>query len=201
MPIVCGVEIGKPLPTIRSRICATKIISLRAIRSKDVGQRTERILLGTVLTKSEAAFQQLFGGEGVLVFGRDNVNIFRIFGSSCGGSEGRKSEVIIVQAINQETAGNDVAPRGISLNLGKIGKPPNFIIVFSCWQFGNNDIVIFAVEAVEEPDFPTINGSGKSEAWVDFVERYSFLVLHRREKICGAEAIMIVTNAGFETKD
>ena len=77
------------------------------------------------------------------------------------------------------------------------------VSVFTGWKFrtDNDDVVVFSIQAVVEPDSSLFQRSGKGESWVHFVEGQTLLVLNRRNEIRNREAIVIVTDAGLQSQN
>ena len=111
--------------------------------------------------------------------------------------------MIVVQTIHQEAGSHDIARREIRLHFGEIAESPDVVSVFTGWKFrtDNDDVVVFSIQAVVEPDSSLFQRSGKGESWVHFVEGQTLLVLNRRNEIRNREAIVIVTDAGLQSQN
>src|SRR5208282_2015407 len=95
----------------------------------------------------------------------------------------------------------DVAWGEVGLHLGEVADAPEAVTVSAVRQFGDDDVVILAVGGVEEPHLAFANWPGKRETRVHLVEGESFLVLHRRNKVCSRIAKMVVADTSVEAED
>src|SRR5215469_5487939 len=104
--------------------------------------------------------------------------------------------MLIVILIDEKTGADNVTGADVRLNFGNIAETPNLVGIFAGGESENDHVVIFAVDAVEEPNFAFLDGARKGEARIHFVERPAVLVLHRRDEIGGGEAEMVISNSG-----
>lgn len=153
-----------------------------------------------VLIEAETGFEEFASGEVMLVFDAGDVGGFDVFGigelRALRGQEG----VLVVEFVDQETAGENIAAGEIGLELGEIADAEDMVVVGTDREFGVDVVFVLDVEGVVKPDLSFHDGAGEGEAWKDLVEAPSVLVLHGRDEVGGPDAEVIVANAGVEGK-
>src|SRR3984957_9599858 len=156
--------------------------------------------LHVVLVEGESGFEELASGEVVLVFDAGYVGGFHIFRIRYLRALRREEGVLVVQIVDQETGGENVAAGEVGLNVGEIAETQDVAVVGVDGKRGEDDVVVFAVEGVVKPYLSFFDRAGKGEARQELVEAPSMLVLNRRNEVGGGEAEMVVANAGVEAE-
>ena len=154
-----------------------------------------------VLIEGESGFEELASGEVVLVFDAGDVGGFDIFGIRQLRALRREECVLIVKMVHEKTGGEDVAAGEVGLQFGEIAEAQGVIVVGADGQCGVDDVVVFAVEGVVEPDLSLFDRTGEGEAGEELVEAPSVLVLDGGNEVGGEEAEVIVADAGVEAED
>lgn len=202
VPLVRGqIEISDGLRALGFGLFVEVIVSEGGVGSDLVGGVSIGDEMGVVLVEGESEFEEFASGEVMLLFHAGNVGRGDVFGIGELRAEGREESVLIVNVVDQETGGEDVAAGEVGLNFAEIAEAEDVVVVLVDGKFGVDDVVVFAFEGVVEPDFSFIDGAGESEAGKELVETPAVLVLERREEVGGEEAEVIVTDPGVESED
>ena len=83
-----------------------------------------------------------------------------------------------MKIVHEKTGGEDVAAGEVGLNFGEIAEAQDVVVVGADGKFGVDDVVVFAVEGVVEPDLSFFDRAGEGEAREELVEAPSMLVLN-----------------------
>src|SRR5580692_3583314 len=153
-----------------------------------------------VLVEGESGFEEFAAGGVVLGFGAGDVGGGFILWIGQLRAERREEAVVVVNVVDQETAGEDVAAGEVGLKFGEVAEAQDVVVVGADWEFGVNDVVVFAVEGVVEPDFSFHDGAGESDVREELVETPSVLVLRGGDEVGGEETEVIVADAGVEAE-
>ncbi len=73
----------------------------------------------------------------------------------------REAVIVIVQMVHQEAARDDVAAGDVGLEFGQVADAQKMVIVGIGGEFGVNNIVVFALHSIVEPNFPFFQRTGK----------------------------------------
>ena len=105
-----------------------------------------------------------------------------------------------MKVVGEKAAGKNVASGDIGLKLGEIAEAPDVIVVRVYRKRGVNEVIVFAVERVIEPDLSLFDRAGESKARKELVKTPSVLVLQGRDEIGGGEAEVVVADSGVEAE-
>src|SRR5205823_1275221 len=142
--------------------------------------------------------EQFAAGKIVLVFDGGDVGSLIIFGVRLLRALGREEGVLIVQIVDQETGGENVAAGDVGLEFGQIADAERVIVIGTGGKLGIDSVVVFALETVVEPRLSLLNRPREGEARKELVEAPSMLVDEGRDEVAGPEAEVVVTDAGVE---
>src|SRR5436305_9242525 len=192
------INISNPLPAGSVGLLSQVVVSSRSVRVHEVRTGAVGGVAGVVLDECESGFEKISAGEVVLIFYGGHVGGLVVLGIGGLGTLRGKECVLVVEVIDEEAGGENVAVGEIGLELGEIAEAKDVVVVGSAGQFGIDLVVVFAVEGIVEPDFPLCDGAGKGEARKKLIEAPSVAVDERGEEVGGGEAEMVVADAGVE---
>src|SRR5579863_2394971 len=129
---------------------------------------------------------------------RSEIEIFRIDWPRGCRRERSETLMFIVQFIYYEARRYDVVRVDIRLDFSDVAHPPDRVLVLVVWQFGDDDVVVFSLDAVEKPDFSFFDRPRKSESRVNFIEGPSFFILQGWKEVGGDETEVIVAVTGID---
>ena len=109
----------------------------------------------------------------------------------------RQAVVVIVEMVYQQAGGDDVTAGDIGLHFGQVADAQKVTVVGIGGEFGEDSVVVFAVESIVEPHLPFPQRAGKSQARQELVELPPSLVLKGRNEIGGEKVEVIIANPVF----
>ena len=151
-----------------------------------------------VLVSADSGFEQRAAAEIVLIFERAEVGGFDLAGSGLLRHQSPHAGVGIVKIIGQEAGGHDVAGGEVRLQLDQVVDAPDAVEVGTVGQLLGDVVVVLAVERIEKPHLPFVNGAGHGVDGRPAAERDAFDILRRGNEVGREEAEVIVAHAGVQ---
>src|SRR5580704_7905693 len=96
-----------------------------------------------VLVEGEAGFEELAAGEVVLVFGAGDVGGGFILWIGQLRTERREEAVVVVNVVDEETAGENVAAGEVGLKFGEVAEAQDMVVVGADREADVDDVVVF----------------------------------------------------------
>src|SRR5690349_3476704 len=143
------VEVSRNLPTIGLRMRREVIVPAGCLRRDEVGFSTVRCLIEIVTVVAKAGFQKFATGKIMLISNTGLVNRFANRRRCLLWIEWRQAGILVVRMVVIEAGGQNIARGEVALHFGDVADPPESIAILSRGQFGNHNVVVFAVSGIE----------------------------------------------------
>src|SRR5581483_11378446 len=154
----------------------------------------------TIAIKVEAKIEKRSVSEVLLVSNHAEMALFGVAGRGAPRRKRGQPGKFVVLNVVKIAGRQHIGRREIDLQFGDVAGAPERIEVGPTGQFGNDDVVVLAFDAFEEPHFPLDDGPGDGHTRNDLVKVQPLFNLCGWEKVGGGVAQLVVTDAGFDAE-
>src|SRR5512146_1264003 len=199
MPVVGPeIDVGDPLQAARTvQGGAIKITAEQAGRNDErevaQGQHIEFLL-----EQGQSVFQQGAIGKVVLVLEAGKVSGLVLIGGGVQRVEKGKTGVAVLEAVEEEAAGQDVGAGDIGLQLNEVAEAPERRLVGSSGQVADKIVVVLEVLGLVEPGLASLQRAGNGETGGPLIQIDAANKFKRGQKVGAAVAQVVVADAGAE---
>src|SRR5579872_4843145 len=123
-----------------------------------------------------------------------------LVGSSVERIEQGEAGVAVLEAIEQEAAGQDVGAGNVGLQLEQVAEAPERRLVGIGGQVANKVVVVFEVLGVIEPDFALLERAGNREAGCPLIQVDAANELEGGQEVGAGVAQVLIADAGGEVE-
>ena len=86
------------------------------------------------------------------------------------------------------------------MHLRQVAHPPEVIRIRVVGQLGDDEVVVFSIQGIEEPYLTFSNWARNGEPGRPLIQGDAFLVLQRRNEVGGEKAIVVVSDSAVQAE-